>query len=63
MEHNTHKHPLSCKKIALFVLYAFIAACLLLTVLSFNDLPRIMEQMESVNMNYIALAILMVRSK
>jgi len=60
VEHNTHKHPLNGKKIALFVLYAFIAVCLLLTVLSFNDLPSIMEQMKSVNMNYTMLAILMV---
>ena len=54
------KHPISGKKIALFILYAAIAVCLLITVLSFNDLPSIMKQMESVKFEYIILGAIMV---
>jgi len=59
-KHTAHKHPISAKKIVLFVLYAVIAVCLFLTVLSFNDLPGIMEQMKSVNVGYIMLGVLMI---
>ena len=48
------------KKIALFALYGLIAACLLITVLSFNDLPGIMEQLKTVDYRFVLLAILMV---
>lgn len=60
VEQDTQKNPLTAKKIALFVLYAIIAACLLMTVLSFNDLPGIMEQLKTVDFRYVLLAMLMV---
>ena len=60
MDNNTQKNPLSGKKIALFIVYAIIAVLLLITVLSFNDLPSIIEQLETVNYSYVALAVLMV---
>ena len=59
-KNTTHKHPISAKKIVLFALYALIAICLFLTVLSFNDLPSIMEQMKSVNIGYIFLGVAMI---
>ena len=59
-KHTTHKHPISAKKIVLFALYAIIAICLFLTVLSFNDFPSIMEQMKSVSVGYIFLGAAMV---
>lgn len=59
MEQN-NKHPLNPRKIALFVLYALIAVCLFVTVLSFNDLPSILEQVKNMNTTYLSLAILMV---
>lgn len=61
-QENKHaeKHPISGKKIALFILYLLIAVCLLLTVLSFNDMPSILEQLKNVKPGYIILGILMV---
>lgn len=60
MENNTEKNPLSPKKIALFILYALLAVCLFITVLSFNDLPEILNQLKSVNISYVLLAMLML---
>lgn len=60
MKNHTEKHPLSAKKIAILIIYAVIAICLLFTVLSFNDLPGIMKQLEKVNYWYIMLGVLMV---
>ena len=54
------KNPMNGKKIALFVLYGIIGALLLITVLSFNDIPSIIEQLKSVQVKYVLLAILMV---
>lgn len=59
MEQN-NKHPLNARKIALFVLYAIIAICIFVTILSFNDLPSILEQVRSMDTFYLSLAILMV---
>lgn len=59
-EHEVHQNPLTAKKIGLFVLYAIIAACLLMTVLSFNDLPGIIEQVKTVDFRFVLLAALMV---
>ena len=55
-----HKNPMNGKKIALFALYAVIGVLLLITVLSFNDLPSIMNQIKQAKFEYICLAILMV---
>ena len=60
MEKNTEKHPLSGKKIALFLLYAIVAVLLFLTILSFNDLPSIMKQLENVSPGYVLLGVLMI---
>ena len=60
MEQSKNKNPLNPKKIALFVLYALIAVCLFVTVLSFNDLPSIFEQLKSVEVKYIIYAVLML---
>ncbi len=57
---SNNKHPLNAKKIILFVIYSLIAICLLVTVLSFNDLPAIFEQLKTVDFKYIWLALLMV---
>ncbi len=57
---NKAKNPMNGKKIALFILYAIIGVLLLITVLSFNDLPSIMEQLKTVNIGYVLLAVLMV---
>ncbi len=57
---NQEKHPISAKKIVIFIIYAVIAICLLLTVLSFNDLPSIMEQLKSVKLGYVVLGVAMV---
>ncbi len=57
MNTSAQHHPLSPKKIALFLLYGLIAVCLFFTVLSFNDLPSILEQLQSVNMNYVLLGV------
>ena len=54
---DNQKHPLSAKKIALFVLYGFIALSLLITVLSFGDLPAIAEKLRTVRLEYVALAL------
>ena len=59
-EQEVQQNPLTAKKIALFVLYAVIAACLLMTVLSFNDLPGIIEQVKTVDFRFVLLAALMV---
>ncbi len=60
MENNTQKNPLNGKKIALFIVYAIVAVLLLFTVLSFNDLPGIIEQLKTVDYSYVFIAILMV---
>ena len=60
MDNNTQKNPLNGKKIALFVVYAVIAVLLLITVLSFNDFPSIMKELETVDYSYVVLAVLMV---
>ncbi len=60
MENQTPQNPLNAKKIALFVVYALVAVCLFMTVLSFNDLPSIIEQLKTVNVKYVLLAVLMV---
>lgn len=60
MDKNTEKHPLNGKKIALFVLYAAVAVSLFVTILSFNDLPSIMEQLKNVRPGYVLLGVLMV---
>lgn len=60
MDNNNQKHPLSPKKIALFALYALIAVCLLMTVLSFNDLPGIIEQLKQADVGYVLVGALMV---
>jgi uncharacterized protein (TIRG00374 family) len=60
LDKNTQKNPLNGKKIALFIVYAIVAVLLLITVLSFNDLPSIIEQLKTVNYTYVALAVLMV---
>ena len=57
---NGEKSPLSPKKIALFILYALIAICLFFTVLSFNDLPGIIEQLHKVEIKYVLLAMLTI---
>lgn len=60
LDNNTQKNPLNGKKIALFVVYAIIAVLLLITVLSFNDLPSIIKQLKTVDYSYVVLAVLMV---
>ena len=61
MEHNENQsHPLNAKKIALFTLYGLIAVCLFITILSFNDLPSIMEALRGADVGYIMIAVLMV---
>lgn len=57
MENTQQKHPLNKKKIALFVIYAVVALLLLVTVLSFNDLPAIIEELKSVDVKYVLLAL------
>lgn len=57
---NQEKHPISAKKIVIFIIYAVIAICLLLTVLSFNDLPSILEQLKSVKPGYVVLGVAMI---
>lgn len=58
MENNTHKNPLNKKKIILFIVYSFIAVCLLFAVLSMNDISAINEQLKTVDFKYIWLAII-----
>jgi len=60
LDNGQEKNPLSAKKIALFVLYALIAACLLMTVLSFNDMPSIIEQLKHLKIEYVTYAVLAV---
>lgn len=60
MENNTKKNPMNGKKIALFVVYALVAVCLLFTVLSFNDLPGILEQLKTIDFRFVLLAMSMV---
>ena len=60
MENEARKHPLGAKKIALFALYGTIAICLLLTVLSFNDLPAIIDALRAVKAEYVLLAFLSI---
>ena len=57
---NNEKHPLNAKKIVIFVIYALIAVCLLLTVLSFNDFPSILEQLKNIKPGYVLLGVAMV---
>lgn len=57
---NHEKHPISAKKVVIFVIYALVAICLLVTVLSFNDLPSIMNQLKSMNYAYVLLGVSMV---
>ena len=57
---NHEKHPISAKKVVIFVIYALVAICLLVTVLSFNDLPSIMNQLKSMNYAYVLLGISMI---
>ena len=54
------KNPMNGKKVALFILYGVIGLLLLITVLSFNDIPNIIEQIKEVKIGYVCLAILMV---
>ncbi|MBQ8546254.1 MAG: flippase-like domain-containing protein [Clostridia bacterium] len=54
------KNPMNGKKVALFVLYGIIGALLLVTVLSFNDFPSIIDQLKTVRIEFVLLAILMV---
>ena len=54
------KNPLNAKKIALFVLYGLVAALLLITVLSFNDLPKIFEQLKTVDYTCVLYAIFFI---
>ncbi len=60
LENNTHKNPLNKKKIVLFVVYSIVAICLFMTVLSINDLDAISKQLESVKMEYVWYALLMI---
>lgn len=60
LNNNTPKNPLNGKKIALFVVYALITVCLFITVLSFNDLPSILNQLKTVDVIYVIIAMLMV---
>ena len=57
MENSTQKHPLNKKKIALFCVYALVTVLLLVTVLSFNDLPAIVNELKSVDVPYVLLAL------
>ena len=57
---DVQKNPMNAKKVALFILYAFLAVCLLVTVLSFNDLPSIFEQLRTIDARYVCLAALSV---
>ena len=57
-EKNTQKNPLNVKKVILFVIYGIVALCLFFTVLSFNDLPSIFEQLKTVDLKYVLLAML-----
>ena len=60
LDNSSQKNPLSAKKIVLFLVYALIAVCLFFTVLSFNDLPGIMEKLASANPVYILLGACML---
>jgi len=60
MEHNNGKHPLDSKKIALFVVYGIVTLCLLVTVLTFNDLPSIARALRDVKFDYVLLALISV---
>ena len=62
MDNNTTKNPLNPKKIALFVLYGIIALLLFITVLSFNDLPSIFEQLKQVELKYVFVSMSMLLS-
>lgn len=60
MDNNAQKNPLNGKKIALFVVYAIIAVLLMITVLSFNDFPSIVEQLQTVDYSFVVIAALMI---
>ncbi len=57
MEKPVERHLLSPKKIALFLLYGLIALCLFFTVLSFNDLPSILAQLQTVDPTYVLIGV------
>jgi len=57
LENTPQKHPLNKKKIAMFFLYAIITVLLLVTVLSFNDLPAILQELKNVDVKYVLLAV------
>ena len=60
MNNNAEKNPLSPKKIGLFIFYGILAVCLFITVLSFNDLPEILDQLKAIEAKYVLLAMLML---
>ncbi len=60
MEKNTIKKPLDKKKIALFVVYGIVAVFLFITILSFNDLGAIGEQLKKANWGYMLIALLCI---
>ncbi|MBQ8372235.1 MAG: flippase-like domain-containing protein [Clostridia bacterium] len=60
MENTTVKKPLDKKKIALFVVYGIIAVFLFITILSFNDLGAIGEQLKMANWSYMLIALLCI---
>ena len=60
MKNYEQKNPLSPKKIGLFILYALLAVCLFITVLSFNDLPEIFEKLKTIKIEYVICAMLML---
>ena len=60
MENNQQKNPLNPKKIVLFIIYALVTVLLLVTVLSFNDIPAIMDELKNVDVGYLMLAVLFV---
>jgi uncharacterized protein (TIRG00374 family) len=60
MENNTQKNPLNKKKIVLFIVYSIVAICLFMTVLSINDLDAISKQLETVKIEYVFYAFLMI---
>lgn len=54
------KKPLDKKKIILFVVYGIIAVCLLITILSFNDIGAIGEQLKQARWGYMLLALVCI---
>ena len=60
MDKNQQSNPLSAKKIALFIVYALVAVLLLVTVLSFNDIPSIINELKQADVKYIVMALVFV---